>query len=53
MAPTKVLVAAAVVGLAGRENEVFRAVTVAVLALVALAGLEALILVLWIPGWTL
>jgi len=52
MAPTKVLVAAAVVGLAGRENEVFRAVTVAVLALVALAGIEALVLVLWVEGWT-
>ena len=52
MAPTKVLVAAAVVGLGGRENEIFRAVTVAVLALVALAGIEALVLVLWVEGWT-
>jgi lactate permease len=52
MAPTKVLVGAAVVGLAGRENEIFRKVTVAVLALVLLTGIEALVLVMLISGWT-
>jgi lactate permease len=52
MAPTKVLVAAAVVGLAGREDEIFRKVTVAVLALTALVGIEALILVTLLSGWT-
>jgi lactate permease len=52
MAPTKVLVAAAVVGLAGQEDQIFRKVTVAVLALVALTGIEALILVTLFENWT-
>ncbi|MDA1175148.1 MAG: L-lactate permease [Chloroflexi bacterium] len=52
MAPTKVLVAAAVVGLAGQEDQIFRKVTVAVLALVALTGVEALILVTLFENWT-
>jgi lactate permease len=52
MAPTKVLVAAAVVGLAGQEDQIFRKVTVAVLALVALTGVEAMILVTLFENWT-
>ena len=52
MAPTKVLVAAAVVGLAGQEDQIFRKVTIAVLALVALTGIEAMILVTLFENWT-
>ena len=52
MAPAKVLVAAAVVGLAGREDEIFRRVTVAVLLLTALVGVQALIMVTLLSGWT-
>ncbi len=50
MAPAKVLVGAAVVGLAGREREVFRIVIPYILALVLLAGLEALILIQLLPS---
>jgi lactate permease len=52
MAPTKVLVAAAVVGLAGREDEIFRKVTVAVLLLTLLVGVQALVLVTLLESWT-
>jgi lactate permease len=52
LAPAKVLVGAALVGLSGRENEILRLVIPYVLLLVLLAGLEALLLVTLIPGWT-
>jgi lactate permease len=52
MAPTKVLVAAAVVGLAGHEDEIFRKVTVAVLLLTLLVGVQALVLVTLLESWT-
>jgi hypothetical protein len=38
--------------LAGQEDQIFRKVTVAVLALVALTGVEALILVTLFENWT-
>ncbi len=52
MAPAKVLVGAALVGLAGREHLIMRLTVPYVLALVALAGLTAIILVELIPRWT-
>ena len=52
LAPAKVLVGAAVVGLAGKENEIFRLVLLPILGLVLLAGIEALILVELISSWT-
>ena len=52
MAPAKVLVAAAVVGLAGREDEIFRKATLAVLLLTAMVGIQALILVTFLSSWT-
>lgn len=52
LAPAKVLVGAAVVGLSGREKEIFTKVTVAILLLVLLSGLEALLLVELLPQWT-
>ena len=50
MAPAKVLVGAAVVGLAGREREIFRIVIPYIIALVLLAGLEALIIIEFLPS---
>ncbi len=52
LAPAKVLVGAALVGLSGRENEILKLVIPYVLLLVLLAGLEALLLVTLIPSWT-
>ena len=52
MAPAKVLVGAALVGLAGREHLIMRLAVPYVLALVALAGLTAIVLVELIPEWT-
>ena len=50
MAPAKVLVGAAVVGLAGREREIFRIVIPYILLLVLLAGIEAIIIIELLPG---
>jgi lactate permease len=52
LAPAKVLVGAALVGLSGRETEILKLVIPYVLLLVLLAGLEALLLVTLIPSWT-
>ena len=52
MAPAKVLVGAALVGLAGREHVIMRLTVPYVLALTALAGLTAIILVEFVPRWT-
>ena len=52
MAPAKVLVGAALTGLAGREHEIMRLVVPYVFGLVALIGVMALVLVELIPGWT-
>ena len=49
MAPAKVLVGAAVVGLAGREREIFRIVIPYILLLVLLAGIEAIIIIELLP----
>ena len=45
MAPAKVLVGAAVVGLAGQERAIFRIVIPYILLLVLLAGIEAMIII--------
>ena len=50
MAPAKVLVGAAVVGLAGKERDIFKIVIPYILALVLLAGIEAIIIVELIPS---
>ena len=50
MAPAKVLVGAAVVGLAGRERDIFRIVIPYILALVLLAGIEAVVVIALLPG---
>ena len=50
MAPAKVLVGAAVVGLAGREREIFRIVIPYIIALAFLAGLEALLIIEFLPS---
>ena len=52
MAPAKVLVGAAMTGLAGREHEIMRLVVPYVIGLVALTGVMALVLIELIPGWT-
>ncbi len=49
MAPAKVLVGAAVVGLAGKERDIFRIVIPYILALVLLAGIEAIIIIELLP----
>ena len=50
MAPAKVLVAAAVVGLGGQERSIFRGVIPYIIALVLLAGLEAMVVIHLLPG---
>ena len=50
MAPAKVLVAAAVVGLGGEERSIFRTVIPYIIALVLLAGLEAMVVVHLLPA---
>ena len=50
MAPAKVLVGAAVVGLAGKERDIFRIVIPYVIALVLLAGLEAFLIIQFFPA---
>ena len=52
MAPAKVLVGAALTGLADREHEIMRLVVPYVLALVLSAGVMAIVLVEAVPGWT-
>ena len=52
MAPAKVLVGAAIAGLAGREHEIMRTIVPYILGLAALTGIEALILIQLIPSWT-
>ncbi len=52
MAPAKVLLGAALTGLAGREHEIMRLVVPYVLILVGVTGVVALILVELFPGWT-
>ena len=52
MAPAKVLLGAALTGLAGREHEIMRLVVPYVLVLVGVTGIVALILVELFPGWT-
>lgn len=49
MAPAKVLLGAAMVGLAGKEREVFRIVVPYILALALLVGLEAISLTMLLP----
>ena len=49
MAPAKVLVGAAVVGLAGKEREIFKIVIPYILSLVLLAGIEAIIIIELLP----
>ena len=50
MAPAKVLVGAAVVGLAGKERDIFRIVIPYIIALVLLAGLEAFLIIQFFPA---
>ena len=50
MAPAKVLVGAAVVGLSGSERDIFRIVTPYILLLVLLAGIEAWIVIELLTG---
>ena len=50
MAPAKVLVAAAVVGLGGQERSIFRGVIPYIIALVLLAGLEAMVVIHLLPA---
>lgn len=50
MAPAKVLVGAAVVGLAGTERDIFRIVIPYILLLVLLAGIEAFVVVELLTG---
>jgi lactate permease len=52
MAPAKVFLGAAIVGLANRENEVMRIIVPYVVGMVLLAGIEAMVLVKLIPSWT-
>ena len=49
MAPAKVLVGAAVVGLAGKERDIFRIVIPYILVLVVLVAVEALIVIRVFP----
>ena len=51
MAPAKVLVGAAVVGLAGKERDIFKIVIPYILALVLLAGIEAILIIELMPNW--
>ena len=53
MAPAKVLVAAAVVGLAGEERSIFRIVIPYIIGLVLLAGIVALVVIRLLPGLSL
>ena len=50
MAPAKVLVAAAVVGLGGQERSIFRGVIPYIIALVLLAGVEAMVVIHLLPA---
>ena len=50
MAPAKVLVGAAMVGLAGEERSIFRIVIPYIIALVLLAGIEALVVIKLLPA---
>ncbi len=50
MAPAKVLVGAAVVGLAGSERTIFRLVIPYILLLVLIVGIEAIIIIELLPG---
>ena len=50
MAPAKVLVAAAAVGLGGQERSIFRGVIPYIIALVLLAGLEAMVVIHLLPA---
>ena len=50
MAPAKVLVGASVVGLAGKERDIFRIVIPYIIALAFLAGLEALLIIEFLPS---
>lgn len=50
MSPAKVLVGAAVVGLAGKERDIFRIVIPYILGLVLLAGIEAIIIIELLPA---
>ncbi len=52
MAPAKVLVGAAIVGLSSQENEIFRKVIPYVVGLVAIVGIQALVLILFLPHFT-
>ena len=52
MAPAKVFLGAAIVGLANRENEVMRIIVPYIVGMVLLAGIEAMVLVKLIPSWT-
>ena len=52
MAPAKVLVGAAIVGLAGSERAIFRIVTPYIVLLVLLAGIEAWVVVELLTGWS-
>ena len=52
MAPAKVRVGAAIVGLAGSERAIFRIVTPYILLLVLLAGIEAWVVVELLTGWS-
>ena len=52
LAPAKVMVGAALIGMAGREGEILRMVLVYILGLVALVGIEALVVTTLIPAWS-
>jgi lactate permease len=52
LAPAKVLVGAALVGMAGRESEILRRVMPYVLGLVLLVGLEAVVLTTLLTAWS-
>ena len=47
----EVLVGAAVVGLAGKERDIFKIVIPYILALVLLAGIEAILIIELMPNW--
>ncbi len=51
VAPAKVLVAAALTGLAGRESEILRLAILYVLGLVLLVGLETIIITKFVTNW--
>jgi lactate permease len=52
LAPTKVMVGAAIVGIAGRESEILRIITPYIFGLVLLVGIQAIVLVTLFPEWT-